>query len=237
MRVILFIIGIALSINGLYLSATTVMGVGEAVIITIGICFILWSSFYDAAKKKGFLRFLKRLFVFAMTVIVLYSGAIFIYGNMDTATYSDEEYVIVLGAGLYGEKPSPVLVNRLDKTVEYMNNNQNATAIVSGGQGNGESITEALAMERYLISKGISANRIIKEEQSTSTYENFEYSKNYIDGNVVFITNDFHVLRSMQMAKMNGIDARHIGAPTPLSIIPVSCVRELLAQLAVIRYI
>lgn len=236
MRFILFIIGLILSADGLYYAAVTSMGAGEALTVTVGIVFILWSVFYDAARKKGFLKFLKRLFVFFMTVLVLYSCAICVIGKMDNATYT-EDYIIVLGAGLNGNEPSLVLAKRLDKAVEYLNNNNNAIAVVSGGQGKGETVSEALAMENYLIEHGISDERIIREEDSSNTYENFEYSKLAAgEGRVVFVTSDFHVIRSMQMAKINGIDATHIGASTPISLLPVSCIREAAAQIASIRY-
>ena len=58
-----------------------------------------------------------------------------------------------------------------------------------------------------------------------------EYSKLIMDeGQAVFVTNEFHVLRSELMAKINGIDATHIGASTPITLLPVSCVREFIAQ-------
>ena len=56
------------------------------------------------------------------------------------------------------------------------------------------------------------------------------------EGQAVFVTNEFHVLRSELMAKINGIDATHIGASTPITLLPVSCVREFIAQIAAVRY-
>lgn len=235
MRIILFLIGFIFSAMGLCTAYVTNMGTGEAAVVVIGIVFILWSVFYDSVKNKKFLRFLRGLFITGLIITLLYSAGICVFGNLNNATYN-EQYVIVLGAGLNGAEPTLALQSRLDTTVDYMNRNTEAVAIVSGGRGTGETITEAEAMESYLISKGIDSGRILREEQATSTYENFALSKNYVDGSCVFITNEFHVLRSLQMAKMNGIDAAHIGAPTPITLLPVSCVRELLAQIAVIRY-
>ena len=194
MRVILFILGLLFSADGLYFASTTSMGVGEAFTVAIGIMFILWSTFYDAFKTKGFLKFIKGLFTFGMIVLVIYSGIICVVGKSDNATYR-EDYIIVLGAGLKGDTPSLALERRLEKAAEYMNKNGNAIAIVSGGQGKGETISEA-----------------------------------------VFVTNEFHVLRSELMAKINGIDATHIGASTPIPLLPVSCVREFIAQIAAVRY-
>lgn len=235
MHIILFLIGLIFSAVGLCAAYFTNMGTGEAAFVVIGIVFILWSVFCDSVKNKKFLRFLRGLFVTGLAITLLYSAGICVFGTLNNATYN-ERYVIVLGAGLNGTEPTLALQSRLDATVDYMNRNTDAVAIVSGGQGTGETITEAEAMESYLISKGIASGRILREEQATSTYENFALSKNYVDGSCVFITNEFHVLRSLQMAKMNGIDAAHIGAPTPITLLPVSCVRELLAQIAVIRY-
>ena len=236
MRVILFLIGLLLSADGLYYGATTAMGAGEAIVVGIGLVFILWSVFYDAFREKRFLRFLKGVFIFFMTMLVVYSVAVCIVGKMDNETYR-EDYAIVLGAGLSGYEPAPALAARLDKAVEYLNKNSNATVIVSGGQGKGEIIPEAQAMQSYLVRHGINEGRIIMEERATSTYENFLYSKEAIsDGSVVFITNDFHVIRSAQMAKLNGINATHMSAPTPVTMLPVSCAREAAAHIASVRY-
>ena len=145
--------------------------------------------------------------------------------------------VIVLGCKVNGTRPSLSLERRLDKATEYLIEHKDAMCIVTGNKGSDEEISEAQCMEDYLILAGIDKDRIIKEDNSTSTYENFEYSKLVMDeGQAVFVTNEFHVLRSELMAKINGIDATHIGASTPISLLPVSCVREFIAQIAAVRY-
>lgn len=236
MRFILLIIGLILSGLGLYYGAVTGMGLGEALSVAMGIFFILWCTFYEAFRQKGFLKFLKGLFVFGIITLIIYSAGIVVFGHMDTVTYT-EDYVIVLGAGLNGSEPSEVLERRLEKTVEYMNQNRNATAVVSGGQGRGETISEAQAMAYYLMLHGIEEDRILLEDKAISTYENFANSKEAVaGGRAAFITNDFHILRSLQMAKLNGIEATHMGASTPLTLLPISCARELAAQIAALRY-
>ncbi len=236
MGAILFFIGLALSLNGLYCGMTIGMGAGEAIIVVSGIIFILWGTFYAAFRKKGFLKFIKRLFIFYMIILVVYTGAVTVIGRMDNAT-GNEDYAIVLGAKITGANPSAALAKRLDKAAEFANENKNATIIVSGGQGADEKIPEAQAMEDYLISHGVSAERILKEENSTSTYENLMNSKNAItEGSAALITSDFHVIRSAQMAQLCGINATHIGAETPWYLIPVSCAREMAAEIATVRY-
>ncbi|NCU26351.1 YdcF family protein [Candidatus Nomurabacteria bacterium] len=64
---------------------------------------------------------------------------------------------------------SPKLAKRLEAAIRYHTNNPDAMIVVCGGKGDQEDITEALAMERYLLSEGIPGDIIIREEKSTST--------------------------------------------------------------------
>lgn len=162
-------------------------------------------------------------------------GLIATGGKVNTTTFT-EDYIIVLGAGIKGETVLLPLQKRLDKCIEYISVNPNATIIVSGGQGIGESISEALAMERYLIARGVDKSKIIKEEQATDTYENFIYSRAIIDSlskntlpNIVFITNDFHVYRSARIAKRIGLDVNSYSAKLPLYLLPPTYLREILS--------
>jgi len=129
------------------------------------------------------------------------------------------EYLIILGAELYGETPSEALYQRLDTGIAYLRKYPDTIVIVSGGQGRGEDITEAEAMYRYLVANGIDENRIIKETGATSTMENFRFSKKLIEqregnftGEITFVTNRYHIFRSRMLAKRNGIKARALAA-------------------------
>jgi uncharacterized SAM-binding protein YcdF (DUF218 family) len=165
---------------------------------------------------------------------VLFATFIAAYGNGDNAGY-DEDVVIVLGAGIQGETVSGKLVKRLDETAAYYNRNPEAVIIVCGGQGPQEDITEALAMERYLTNKGIPKERILKEDRSTSTDENFAYAKTILDSRFpqgfssVLITSDFHVYRAVKSAGQAGIPAKHIGARTNWYTAPADYLREMFA--------
>ena len=65
----------------------------------------------------------------------------------------------------------------LIKQTEYLKSHEKTIAIVSGGQGKGEDISEALAMKQGLIKQNIAEDRIIMEDKSTSTDENITFSK------------------------------------------------------------
>ena len=167
-------------------------------------------------------------FYFAM---MLFIG---VYGRNDNVTYN-EDAAVVLGAAVRGEQVSLPLSDRLDKAVEYCGKNLNAIVIVSGGQGPPEDITEALAMERYLIAKGLPKERIIKEEVSSTTYENILFSKELLDSffdrpyESVIITNDFHIFRAVKIAEKLGLNPTHYHAGIKWAYIPLNYSRECMA--------
>ena len=89
--------------------------------------------------------------------------------------------LIVLGCKVYGEHASRSLRERLDAALIYLEEDPNSQCIVSGGMGEGEKISEAECMYRYLTKKGINSSRITKEDKSTSTRENLRFSRKIIE--------------------------------------------------------
>lgn len=144
--------------------------------------------------------------------------------------------VIVLGARLYGDMPSPALLERLKVAIKYLQNNKDIRVIVSGGQGPDEYVSEAYAMERYLMDNGIEGNRIIKEEKSTSTFENLKFSLNKFKKSndkknikVMIVTNKYHIFRAKFLAKRFGVISYGLPAKIPPTIIIRSYIREYFA--------
>ena len=87
------------------------------------------------------------------------------------------DYIIIHGAGLDGPRPTPLLAGRIDKALElWKKQHQHGKFIVSGGQGADEIVSEAQAMRDYLLEKGVSADAILMEDKSTTTWENLRYS-------------------------------------------------------------
>jgi len=139
------------------------------------------------------------------------------------------DYLIVLGARVKGEKPSKSLKYRLKAAANYANSNPNTIVIVSGGKGKGEMISEAECMERELIKLGIQKQRIIKEDQSTNTYQNFIFSKRLLPKGAktgIVVSNDYHLYRAKKMAKKVGLNVYGLPAKTPLKAIPNAYLRE-----------
>lgn len=121
------------------------------------------------------------------------------------------DYVLILGAGLNGKEISKRLEGRLEQGYTYLSQHPESKVVLSGGQGPDEEISEAKAMGLYLISKGIEKDRIIYEDASTSTLENFIYSKKIIEktanlseSKVLIVTSDYHMYRAKMIAKTLG---------------------------------
>lgn len=167
-------------------------------------------------------------------VCVVYMGFlqynIYKHGQMN-ATY-DADYIIVLGSKVNGTKPSYSLQYRIDKAAEYLKSHEKAIAIVSGGKGKGEDISEALAMKNELMKLNIAEDRIIMEDKSTSTDENIKFSKPLIPDNMkkgMIVTNDFHMFRAKKIAAKQGLQLEGLPAATPKRIVIPSNIREYLA--------
>lgn len=157
-------------------------------------------------------------------------------GNKKEA--SPPDYVVILGAGLWGDTPSLTLAQRLDSGLDLIKVlPEEAKVVVSGGQGPGETITEAEAMKKYLIDRGVAEARIIKEDKSTSTQENLLYTKALIRGmdsreniRITIVTSNFHMYRSKVLAKKAGFEKVQCwSAPITPYLIPTYYVREYLA--------
>lgn len=134
------------------------------------------------------------------------------------------DFVIILGAGLQGEKPSKTLETRLEAGTHFLMENKEIPVVVSGGQGPEESISEAAAMGKYLKNAGIADNRIYYENKSTTTYENLKNSKQLIEQlglkepTVLIVTNDYHIVRAKMIAKEVGLRSYGMGADSPLFV-------------------
>ncbi len=170
--------------------------------------------------------------VILISFIVVFSAFLASYGSKDNSAY-DENAAIVLGYGIKGKKLPRMLKSRLDKAAEYHIKNPDAIIIVSGGRGSETKASEAAVMEHYLVSKGIPSNRIIKEDKSRTTVENFKFSADILNEKfgqkhaAVIITNIFHIYRSEKYAKAAGINVTHIGAKTVWYDIPRIYIREI----------
>lgn len=223
-------------VNAVLLTVISNMHTGLILVFVLGCIFALYGIFLETVIRK-FPKWIKCIFWIGVAAAMLFSLFLAVYGNNDTVTYR-ENAIIVLGSGIHGEQPDESLMRRLDSAVDYYHKNPDAVIVLSGGQGPQESITESLAMERYMLSRGIPQDRILKEKRATSTYQNFLYSRQLLDHYyendycVAFATSDYHICRADAIAKIAGLDhVTHCHGVTPWYQSWSSYLRECVAVL------
>lgn len=153
---------------------------------------------------------MKKLFIRLIMIISLYfilcNIAIYLYSHIKPPSGADT--MVILGAQVVGEpaRPSKTLRERLDTAITYLNENPQTIVIVCGGKGGDELATEASIMKSYLVAHGIETERIYEEDQSTRTAQQFVYANRIKPlGKTVVVTNEFHMLRSIMLAKRSHI--------------------------------
>ena len=168
-------------------------------------------------------RFLKKLLVWGLCITLLASLTTGIWiGSMAKGNEEfKSNYVIVLGAGVNGNVPSRPLRERLEAAKAYLEEHPQAVAVLTGGQGSHENISEAQCMYNWLTEKGISPDRLRMEDKATSTEENLRFSLDLIEeetGNrpetATVISNEYHLARATLYAQNEGIEAEVYPAKT-----------------------
>lgn len=208
-RIIILVIGTAVTVNGIGISLVSNFNAGILLTFLLGALLLILGALPNTILQK-IPAFVFWILGVGLVVVIVFVAFLLIFGSSDNVT-KKEDAVIVLGAAVHGDRPSAVLADRLDAAVEYYEQNKNAVIVVTGGKGMQENITEAAAMEKYLINKGVPKEKIIKEEMATSTYENFVYSKEILDKKfssgytIAYITNEYHIYRAGAIAKTAGL--------------------------------
>ena len=168
-----------------------------------------------------------------------------LYCNIRAAKHEpkyDKDFIIILGSKINSDGTlTPLLKGRVDRAIAFGNKQYEATKkkiiyVPSGGKGSDEVISEAEAMNNYLMKSGISKKQIIIENKSTSTDQNMKFSKNEIDkinkdAKISFSTTNYHVFRSGVIANKQGIDCEGIGSKTKWYFYSNALIREFIANL------
>lgn len=218
----LFYWGVSLMTNSSILTASLITC---AVIAAVFVPFLLRRPL----KKwlgKGY-RVLKWVYTAGMWVYVisftLFTIFIISYDSSVQGVYEhypeDEELIVItFGAKAHGLEPGVALRRRLDVTLELLNHYENASAIVTGGQGPDETHPEGEAMQAYLIDHGVAENRIYVEDQATDTIENIKNSIAIIEENglhgkrIIGVSSSYHAARIDFLSGRFGLDMHLAGA-------------------------
>ncbi|MED4584871.1 YdcF family protein [Brevibacillus choshinensis] len=140
---------------------------------------------------------------------------------------------IVLGAAVWGDGPSPGLRERLDQALWLYQKKYVPVLLVTGGLGEGKQLTEAAVMKEYLVERGVPAEHILMETQSTSTYENLLFGQQVMAPhpfkNALLISHDYHLFRAVTMAEALGLSVSPVAVHSQYLFKPYHEAREVLA--------
>ena len=146
----------------------------------------------------------------------------------------EKDYVLILGHALKNNGPTEVLTLRCKKAAEYLKEHTSTVAIACGGiTGEGQTRSEAEVIKELLTANGIEEDRIILEDKSTTTAENFYNAKKLMTESgkteVALLSSSYHLLRARALAKSCGIEAETIAAPTPKNVKARCFIKEFVA--------
>ena len=192
------------------------------------LCLIVIILFYSFMPMVGlkfpdFAKITTRLFTVILIIGLLVVGiteAIIIkysFGNPK----ENVDYIVVLGAKVNADGPSVSLWDRICAAYTYLDEHPGVIAVVSGGQGTDEPITEAECMFRELVELGIDPRRIWMEDEATSTWENMQFTLNLIEEKtgqrptkLGVLSSEYHLFRASLFAKACGVEFVGIPART-----------------------
>ena len=224
--------------NLLSLGLGLIIGLGEiataAAVLLPQFAGVQWEIDHPLVKVSRFSMFVGvSVMYFSASFVVFMLYCVFL---QIIPKKRDFDYVIIHGAGLLeGEKVSRLLADRLDKAIEVYHKDPTPPVLIpSGGRGDDEKISEAAAMEKYLLEKGIPAGKIIIEDRSATTFENLENSKAIIDAQegsryIALVTSNYHVYRALRYCRKIGLRCVGIGSRVALYYWPSALIREYIA--------
>jgi uncharacterized SAM-binding protein YcdF (DUF218 family) len=232
-------LAILFTVNSVSMALRAHYSTGHLLMYLCSLGLIIYGLFHrqiDAFTAHGPGRALKILTAAGLLVYGILFGFVAVSGYAGRAR-GDEKSIIILGAGLHGETVSDLLRRRLAAALDLWQANPEAVIVVTGGQGPGESLPEARAMERWLRERGVPEEKLIEEAQSTSTEENLLFARRLLQAEGIapeaptaVVTNAFHCYRARQYAaKLGFSEVRTEPASISPGVLLPSYLREVLA--------
>ena len=173
-------------------------------------------------RKKKILTVLLAVVVFAVCVVafVVISNVLMVkIQGKKIVTEADAgkinaECIMILGAGVRGENPSPMLRDRLDKGIGLYEQGAAPKIIVSGDHGT-DQYDEVNVMKKYLIEAGIPDSDIFMDHAGFSTYDSVVRAKKVFGvSRMIVVTQEYHLHRALYICGQNNIDAVGVSADT-----------------------
>ena len=179
--------------------------------------------------------------VVVIGAVLVVSAMIAIYRGAQGHEVAEGTPAVVLGGHVKDGRPSRILGERIDAAYEYLSSHPQAIAVLSGGQGEDEAISEAECMYRELTARGIDGSRLYKEESSVNTPTNLRHSREILEEvlgadsawtenhEIALITSEFHCYRGSFHARQEGLTPVAYASKTAMPYVMPFYLREIVA--------
>lgn len=163
------------------------------------------------------------LVLFLLLALMFLSAAFIKRGKAD--------YLFVLGAASAGRKMSATMRSRADAAIKLLKENPGCRAVLCGGKAKGEQVSEAELMREYLVSKGVDEHRLLLEDASVNTAQNFRLAREKLfpascGEQILIVTSVYHLFRARLLARKAGFSAYGLPVFRPLDILLNNALRE-----------
>jgi len=150
--------------------------------------------------------------IFIINILVKTTTKKQILTESQASELKEIDCILVLGAGIWGDRPSPMLEDRLLQAISLYENNVSAKIIMSGDHGRKE-YDEVNIMKQYAIEKGVPAENIFMDHAGFSSYESVYRAKEIFQAKkIIIVTQEYHLYRSLYIANQLDLDAYGVGA-------------------------
>lgn len=226
-------------VNALGIAASIVWLIGSVVVLEFNTLFV-WMP----PLLAGVMRIICTYVLGYFEAMIVSTSVCAFLSTLYRPAY-DKDYILILGCAIRDDGSlTPLLKGRADRALrfekeQFAKTGRHAVFVPSGGQGSDEIISEGEAMERYLLEQGIPAERILREDKSVNTNQNFGFSYKVIsehtdhpeEKKIAFATTNYHIFRGYILSAKNGFRAEGLSAKTKWYFFPNAFLREFIGLL------
>ncbi|MBD9158606.1 MAG: SanA protein [Clostridiales bacterium] len=168
--------------------------------------------------------------IFSLNIYVVNSTKNEIVKEENVSNIEGVDCILILGAGIWGDKPSPMLEDRLKEGIVLYKQGTTKKIIMSGDHSR-EDYDEVKIMKEYAESEGVPSEDIFMDHAGFSSYDSVYRAKEIFGvQKMIIVTQKYHLYRSLYIAKKLGIEA--YGIESNLRTYPGQVFREIREILA-----
>lgn len=239
------VVSVVLVYSRLSLSKREDSLLSNILLLIIGMGLVLYLAVWPIVADLAEVTFFNSVYGYAVLLVFYFVSLLNLYTvtsllNLIHLKNRPLDYLVVLGAGLAGERVTPVLATRIDLAIKLHHKHPATKLIMTGGQGHDELVAEGFAMAKYALAKGVAEEAIIIEDKAANTEENIAFSYALIENTsakIGVVTNNYHVLRALILAKNQGFACTGYGARANWYFSIHAYMREFVAYLYMKRHL